>query len=59
MSTPGNIVMLILLVVGGIAALNVITPSGNTIFEISEIASEMFGSTNNAFAEIAFFSPNN
>ena len=52
MSTLGNFLLLVLFVVGGIAALNVISPDGNMIFEVNQQISEMFSITTNVFAEI-------
>ena len=52
MSIPGNFLILVMLLVGGIITLNVISPNGNTIFEISHAVSEIFNVAKNAVAEI-------
>ena len=52
MSIPGNLLFFGIILVAGIAILNVLSPNGDTIFEISDYASELFSGTNNAFAEI-------
>ena len=54
MSITSSMLMLVFLVVGGIVALNVISPTGNTIFEVSNVVSQMFSSTTSAFAEIDY-----
>lgn len=52
MSIPGNLLFFGIILVAGIAILNILSPNGNIVFEISDFASEFFSVTNNAFAEM-------
>ena len=52
MSIPGNLLFFGIILVAGIAILNVLSPNGNIVFEISNYASELFSVTNNAFADM-------
>ena len=42
MSIPSTILVLGFLIIGGVVALNVISPDGNTIFEINQSILELY-----------------
>ena len=52
MSIVKNLFLLMFMMVGGIVALNLLSPDGNMIFEINDVAMEFFSGTNKAFADI-------
>ena len=52
MSIPGNLLFFGIVLVAGIALLNVLSPTGNIVFELGDHVGEIFSGTNNAFAEI-------
>ena len=52
MSIIKNLFLLMFMMAGSIIALNLLSPNGNTVFEINDLAMEFFSVTNKAFAEI-------
>lgn len=52
MSILKNLLLLMIMIVGGVAVLNAISPNGNTIFEANQVVSELFSITSNSVAEI-------